>query len=155
MALVIDREPAVLEAKQRRGAAQAVAVLREYLQAHRTESASITIGEAGSAQTVTVPAEALRMFVGLMQDLSQGRAVTLVPYNTEVTTQQAAEFLNVSRPYVVRLLEDGRIPFRKVGPRRRIRFEDLLHFKQLDDARRLAVAAELTKEAEELGLYGE
>lgn len=100
-----------------------------------------------------MPPEALQLFLRLMQDLARGRAVTIVPYNREVTTQEAADFLNVSRPYVVGLLEKGRIPHRRVGPRRRIRFEDLLRFKERDDAERIAAATELTREAEDLGLY--
>lgn len=153
MAQVLDREPAVLDKEQRGRAADAASVLADYLKAHRNKPARITVGTSANAKTVTVPVEAFRLFVRLMRDLSRGRAVTIVPYNVEVTTQQAADYLNVSRPYVVHLLESRRIPFRKVGPRRRIRFEDLMRFKQGDDAQRIAIAAELTKEAEELGLY--
>ena len=99
-----------------------------------------------------MPAEALRLVVRLLSELAQGRAVTVVPLGKELTTQQAADLLDVSRPYLVRLLEQGKLPHRKVGTRRRVRFEDLMSFKQRDDAQRRKVADTLTKEAEALGL---
>jgi len=69
-----------------------------------------------------------------------------------LSEQEAADLLNVSRPYVVKLIENGQLPARKVGPRRRVRFEDLMSFKHADDARRRGVARQLTAEAEEMGL---
>jgi len=72
-----------------------------------------------------------------------------------MTTQEAAEYLNVSRPYVVQLMERGQIPFRKVGTHRRVRFSDLFKYRQVDDRKRAKIAAALTREAEEMGLdYG-
>lgn len=154
MAQVLEREPAVLEDDQRPEAANAARILAEYLKAHAAQSASLTLREgAKDGKTITVPPEAFRMFVKLMVEMARGRPVTIVPYNAELTTQEAAEVLNVSRPYVVRLLEEGHIPFRKVGPRRRIRFADLMQFKLKDDAQRRDVAADLTREAEGMGLY--
>jgi excisionase family DNA binding protein len=96
--------------------------------------------------------EVFRLFVEILDELARGHAVTVVPGGKELTTQQAADMLNVSRPYVIQLLEDGRMPFRRVGTRRRIRFEDLVKFQRKDDAQRRKVADALTKEAEELGL---
>lgn len=99
-----------------------------------------------------VPIEVFRLFIDILEELAQGHAVTVVPGGKELTTQQAADMLNVSRPYLIQLLEEGKIPFRRVGTRRRIKFEDLIRFQKRDDAQRKKVAAALAKEADELGL---
>lgn len=109
------------------------------------------LGEPG-ATTITLPREALELFVEVLSQMAHGHAVTVVPVHAELTTHQAAEILNVSRPFLVRLLSAGKIPFRLVGTHRRIRFTDLMAYKQKDDARRDEVLAQLTRQAEDLGL---
>ncbi len=100
---------------------------------------------------VVVPRAALELFVRILGEMASGNAVTIVPVQAELTTQQAAELLNVSRPFMVKLLEEGRLPFRLVGTRRRVRFEDLARFRQRDDDERSKVMAELSAEAQRLG----
>jgi excisionase family DNA binding protein len=103
-------------------------------------------------EMISIPPDALRLFVDVLTQLGQGRAVMLVPQRAELTTQEVADFLNVSRPYVVSLIEQKKLPARKVGTRRRIAFEDLLRFDEQDRARRRAALEELAKIDQELGL---
>jgi excisionase family DNA binding protein len=85
--------------------------------------------------------------------LLEGGGVSIVSYHAELTTQEAADLLNVSRPYLVKLLEEGAIPYHMVGTHRRIRYGDLEQFREQRDARRQAALAELTRFSDELGLY--
>ena len=103
-------------------------------------------------EAVAVPTSALRLFLHLLTEMAQGNAVTLIPTRAELTTQQAADLLNVSRPYVVKLLEEGKIPSRTVGKYRRVRYDDLLAYKRKDDDARARILDQLTSEAQELGL---
>jgi excisionase family DNA binding protein len=93
------------------------------------------------------------MFAQILDQLAQGRGVQILPKVTELSTQQGADMLNVSRPYLIGLLESGEIPYRKVGRHRRIRFEDLMDYMRRDDLRRRAAADDLAAISEELGLY--
>ena len=102
--------------------------------------------------TVTLPREAFDSLLEVLGQMANGNAVTIVPVHAELTTHQAAEILNVSRPYLIGLLEAGKIPHRMVGTHRRIRFTDLMAYKQQDDARRDEAVAELTRQAQDLGL---
>lgn len=101
---------------------------------------------------VTVPVSAIHMLVDILSQMAQGNAVSLVPVHAELTTQQAAYLLNVSRPYLVKRLEAGDIPFHKLGRHRRIRFADLLVYKERIDNTSREAADTLTAEAQELGL---
>ena len=100
-----------------------------------------------------LPVAAVRLLQDLLREMAQGHAISLVPMHAELTTQQAADALNVSRPFLVKLLESGALPHRKVGTHRRIRFDDLMRYKHDIDRRRLDTLKRLTEESEALGLY--
>lgn len=107
----------------------------------------------GTEEQIELPASALHLLIELLSQMAQGNAVTLIPIHAELTTQEAADLLNVSRPYLVKLLETNEIPFRKVGRHRRVRFEDLMNYKERVDQDRRAALDELAAQAQELNLY--
>ena len=113
---------------------------------------SVRIRLMDEGDAVSVPASAVRLFLHLLAEMSQGHSVTLIPTQAELTTQQAADLLNVSRPYVAKLLDDGKIPSRRVGKYRRVRFDDLMAFKRKDDEAREKVLDQLTAEAQDLAI---
>lgn len=104
-------------------------------------------------EEIELPDSVFRFLKELVYHLLRGQAVSVVPVNKEITTQEAADLLNVSRPYLISLLEKGTIPFKMVGTHRRISFEDLMAYKRTRDAERKQGLAELTQLSQELGLY--
>ena len=101
---------------------------------------------------MVLPSSIVRMFQHILTETARGNAVTVAPINAEMTTQEAAEFLNVSRPFVVKQMEAGILPYHKVGTHRRISFRELLAYKKEIDRRRDKNLSELTSEAQRLGL---
>ncbi len=104
------------------------------------------------AEAISIPVTAFRLLNGILAEMAKGNAVALVPIHSELTTQQAAEVLNVSRPFLIEQLEKGTIPYRKVGTHRRVTLKDLLVFKQTMDHNRLKALEELSAIDQELGL---
>ena len=104
-------------------------------------------------EVVALPGSAMRLFVDLLEHMARGEAVRVVGAETELSTTQAADILNVSRPYLIGLLEAGQIPCRKVGQHRRIPAAALLDYKERSLAKSKAVLDELTREAQDLGIH--
>lgn len=110
----------------------------------------VVIGEKKT--TIKVPLSVFRMLLTILTQMAAGNAVTIIPIHKELTTQEAAELLNVSRPYLIQLLEEKKIPYRKVGTRRKILFQDLIQFKNNEDAERSQILDKLAEEAQKLNL---
>jgi len=104
-------------------------------------------------ETIPLPESVFYVLERIAEVLARGDSITIVPVGREVTTQQAADLLNVSRQYLVRLLDEGRIPFRKTGKHRRLRIEDVLDFKEKRDKDRRAGLRELSRMTQEFGGY--
>jgi len=107
----------------------------------------------GSEQDTIIPAAAYRLFVDILTQMSLGNAVTIIPIHAELTTQEAADLINVSRPFLIKQIEAGEIPHHKVGRHRRVRLTDLMEYKTRIDCEREEVLDELVELSEELGLY--
>ncbi|MBC8122314.1 MAG: helix-turn-helix domain-containing protein [Gemmatimonadaceae bacterium] len=102
--------------------------------------------------TINLPASVVRMLIRILEEMACGNAVTLIPIHAELTTQEAADMLNISRPSLIQLLEEGKIDFRKVGTHRRVRFEGLMEYTRRSDAERRAALAELAAYDQDLGI---
>ena len=118
---------------------------------HPENVPEIRIQESG--EPIKIPFKVLEMLAFILKNYQEGNAVSIVPIGTEFTTQKAAEFLNCSRPYVVKLIEQGKLKCKKVGRHRRIKFKDLVDYKKKMIKEREEALDQMVKEAEEMGLY--
>ena len=109
-------------------------------------------GEGGHQETFVLPAAVVRLLLDVLGQMAAGHAVTVVPIHAELTTQQAAEVLGVSRPFLVGLLEQGKLPFHKVGTHRRVRHGELLAYKCREHEARRQALDELARQGQELGM---
>ncbi len=105
-----------------------------------------------SDEIVTIPLKALKLLNSILTNMAQGKSIALMATDAEITTQQAAEILNVSRPHVIKLLEKGDIPFKKVGSHRRILLQDILEYESKFKLERRKKLDYLAKEAQKLNL---
>lgn len=133
-------------------AARALRRVKDYLASDRACSDAVElVVETGQGGALVVPRQAVEMFAYILAAMARGQGVQIMPVNAELTTQQAADMLNVSRPYLIGLLERGEIEYRLVGRHRRIRFDTVMAYLRKDDAQRKAAIDELTRLDQELG----
>ena len=131
----------------------ALVQVKEYLQRHPGgphDPVRLTVKEDN--EQLTLPRSAVELMARILAHMAAGQGVSVVPMHAELTTQQAANLLNVSRPFLIGLLDAGEIEYRLVGTHRRIKAASLVDYQRQDDARRRASADELTALSQELGL---
>ncbi|MEU0657395.1 helix-turn-helix domain-containing protein [Streptomyces albogriseolus] len=144
-------EPGVVDA---RDAQRALRRVNDYLSrtAHSNEDIQVHLETGSTDEALVLPRPVAEMFASMLAALANGQGVQIMPVDAVLTTQQAADMLNVSRPYLIGLLESGEIPYKLVGRHRRIRFADLRQYLREDDAKRKEAADELMELDQELGL---
>ncbi|MFI0505904.1 helix-turn-helix domain-containing protein [Streptomyces albogriseolus] len=144
-------EPGVVDA---RDAQRALRRVNDYLSrtAHSNEDIQVHLETGATDEALVLPRPVAEMFASMLAALANGQGVQIMPVDAVLTTQQAADMLNVSRPYLIGLLESGEIPYKLVGRHRRIRFADLRQYLREDDAKRKEAADELMELDQELGL---
>jgi len=117
----------------------------------KTDRVEIEIEETG--EKIILPLKALNLLGEILKAMSQGKPISIVPIATEVTTQRASEILGCSRPYLVKLLEEGKIEYTKVGKHRRIKYEDVIDYKKKMKEEQKKRLIEIMHADEDLGLY--
>jgi excisionase family DNA binding protein len=116
-----------------------------------SEQPEIEIEE--TSEKIKIPLSALKLLGDILKAMGQGKLISLVPIATEVTTQAAAEILGCSRPHLVKLLEDGKITFTKVGKHRRIKFDDIMNYRKQMKEQQKQNIIDIMNLDEETGLY--
>lgn len=113
---------------------------------------SVKIQREDSDDSIEIPHQVFNVLMRLLAVMSEGKAFSLIPMDKELTTQQAADILNVSRPYLNKILDLGEIAHRKVGRNRRIKFSDLMQYKKSQEQKSKAALQELADQAQELDM---
>lgn len=139
-------EPVVPSTDDARIAKRSSETLSRYL----TRRLSVRVGNTNDE--IELPEGAVRLLVDILVNMAEGNAVTLIPVHAELTTQQTADFLGVSRPFLIRLLEEGAIPYHKVGTHRRVYFEDVRAYKKRILQERESALDKLASEAQSLDM---
>jgi excisionase family DNA binding protein len=136
--------PSVQEAALARSSGQSLARL-----IRKNRPLKLKVTDADQEQPIELPPGAALLLMDILEAMAAGRGITLIPENAELTTVQAADVLNVSRPFLIKLLEEKALPCRKVGAHGRVRMEDVMAYKARIDADREAVLDQLVAEAQE------
>ena len=148
-ALLERTEPVAPTASEMKLAAESVSRLAPVMKNRRQ---SVRVQIEPDQESITIPMSALRLFASILAEMAKGNAVTLIPIHAELTTQQAADLLNVSRPHLVSLIDAGTLPARMVGTHRRVLYKDLMQYKRANREARLKALEELSAQAQELDM---
>ena len=140
-----SKEDAVLAGK-------ALESLSKLVEEKRRMPKIIPFASLSKFKNLSMPLGIFELILELLNQTAQGRSVTIIPSNKEFTTQEAADLLNVSRPFVIRLLEEGKIPFHRVGAHRRIKAQDLMTYRRSSEKEQMEAFQELAKISQKLGL---
>ena len=147
--VVAEREPIVADETEH----LALDEIERALVQPTPESRALIVGPDGTR--TELPESLYAVLVRAAHELRRGRGISILPVGLELTTQQAADLVNVSRPFLIRLLEAGQIPYHMVGTHRRIRLDDLLAYRRRRSQDRRAMLAGMAAEAQELDIYDE
>ncbi|MEV4012846.1 excisionase family DNA-binding protein [Nonomuraea angiospora] len=142
-------QPGIIDAEM---AGRAVRRIKDYLMRYPGQTTVRVAGEHGDEGPLVLPREAVSLLAFILAQAAEGRGVTVIPSHAELTTQQAADMLNVSRPYLIKLLETGEIPFRLIGKHRCITSEDLQEYERRDDVKRRSATSQLAALGQGLGI---
>lgn len=129
---------------------QGFQVVSQKLKSSRKIGVRIKIQETG--EFITIPKKALTLLSAIIQNMAEGKTISIVPSNSEISTQQAADMLNVSRPHLVKLLETQKIPFKKVGSHRRVLLKDIMNYEEQLAKQRESQLDFLSNQAQDLNL---
>lgn len=138
---------------ERRIARSSYNALQDSLRKINSVKEKIEIEIEETKERITMPMSAMKLLSDILKAMSEGNPVSIVPIATEVTTQKAAEMLGCSRPYLVKLLEEGVMPYTKVGRHRRIMFKDVVEYKNKMKAEQKQNIIDIMNDDEEDGLY--
>lgn len=119
--------------------------LAAYVETQATTQQVAITSKDGTAHQVEVPVSALRLLVDILTELGEGNTVKLIPVHAEMTTQEGADLMNMSRPTFIKLLDEGKISFHRVGNRRKVKYTDVMAYKQKLDRQRLKILEELSE----------
>jgi excisionase family DNA binding protein len=145
-----EREPIVATEAEATIAKEALTKLKPLAEA-KTDI-KIRVSQKGADVVVPLPAIAVEAIVDFLLAMAERKPFSVIPYEAELTTKQAADFLNVSRPFIIGLLDKGEIAHRMVGKHRRVKMSDLMDFKKASDEKRKAAIAKMIAESQKLGL---
>jgi len=137
--------------EEQRAAMESYGALAATLDHLHSENTRIEIEE--TEERIKIPKSALELLAKILKEISQGNPVSIVPIATEMTTQAAAELLGCSRPHVVKLLEEGHIKYTKVGKHRRVKYEDVVNYRNMVKSSQKSAISEIMRLDEEAGLY--
>lgn len=150
-ATFLERSPRTLPNDESMIAHESSIVLARHVR--KGKNLKLLVVESDHQEVIELPAAVVTLLLGMLRMMAKGLGIALTPLHSELSTRQAADLLHVSRPYLVKLLEAGDIPFYKVGKHRRVKREDVMVYKNAIDRRREAILDELVAESQELGLY--
>lgn len=137
--------------EEQRIALESYDALANVLNELQTQNPEIEI--EATHEKIKIPLKTLKLLAKILKATSQGKPMSIVPIATEMTTQAAAEFLGCSRPHLVKLLEEGKIPFTKIGKHRRVKYEDVTNYRKKMKKGQKAHLIEMMRADEESGLY--
>lgn len=127
LTLIEEYTPTVEDTKK---AEIVIKYISNFSEKKKIKNLELALNFQGNIKNLQLPLSIMPFLMDILNEVAHGNSVTIVPFNKEFTTQEAADILNVSRPFIIKILESGQIPFHKVGAHRRIKAKDLMSFKK-------------------------